>query len=70
MGLWMVALIKKALSNNAFVMPGNGPTLLGMPDFECHPLLSMNCQMTNEPNKRREINEQTRQDKSNQNNGT
>ena len=46
-----------------FVVPQNGPALLGMPDCERLQLLSINCQTINDQQKGRKINEQTNQDR-------
>ena len=55
---------------NFFAVSGNGPTLLGMPDCECLKLLSINCQVTNDLHIRRQVNKQTKEDKSKPNNIT
>ena len=46
------------------MVPGNVSALFGMWEFERLQLLSINCQTTANQQKRRQINEQTKQDKS------
>ena len=36
-----------------FVVPGNRPALLGMPECESMQLQSINCHMTNDPHRKR-----------------
>ena len=66
MGICRVALINKSIRYqcNLSVELGNGPKLLGMPDYESMQLMSIDCQTTNDQHKRGQINEQTKQDKS------
>ena len=50
-----------------FVVPGEGPSLLGMPDVETLELLSVNCNTIEPGQMNRQINEHRMQDKSNTN---
>ena len=47
-----------------FVVSGNGPALLGMPEDEHLQLLNVNCQATNDPHRKCQINEQAMKGKS------
>ena len=60
--LCRVTIINKVTGNQCsfFVVHGNGPALLGMQDCERLQLLSINCQTTNDQQKGRQINKQTR----------
>ena len=66
MGLCIVVIINKGIEYqcNFFVGPWHGPALLGMPDCERLQMLSTNCWSTNGQQEGRQINEQTKQDKS------
>ena len=52
-----VTIINKGIQFQCifFAVPGNGPAFLGMPDCENLQLLGINCQMTTNLHKRRQI---------------
>ena len=53
MGIYEIAVINKGIAYqcNFFVVPGNAPALLGMPNYEWLQLLSVNCETTNNQQK-------------------
>ena len=66
MGVCKVNIINKDIrySSSFFVVPGNRPALLGMPDCERLQLLSIKCQTMSNTSKLKCINEQIKQDMS------
>ena len=63
MGIYHIAILKKGIENGCslFVVPGNSPTLLKMPDCKRLNLLTVNCQPSDNANRKRQINKQTKQ---------